>query len=388
MRYSSSINSTVESNLSEVINHGKQLLHTFYVDDQHHQLELRSIFEKGWMGIGFASEFARPGQSAAIEVLGKPILVTCDQHGKIRVFANVCRHRGHRLLTTDSCRGKLLTCPYHAWSYSLDGQLVSAPYWDGIENTGPPDSVKPELSLVPLRFAIWYDIVFVNFSEDATPLETTLSPLSERWENRPAKALQPFSAREFTMQGNWKLVAENFLDNYHLPWIHPEIGGIGEDSLGLSVANLQPGENILGFSHPTAGQSKGKTAAPLPAWHHLSSSEQSIQDLFFIFPNVCLVMEGYYLWSMILHPSSVSTTNEKLRLYLVDESALGAEYERSREELAKVINRINEQDAEVIRNLQLGRNHPAASQGAFCPTHDELGQWFHQMVARMLLASG
>ena len=191
------------------------------------------------------------------------------------------------------------------------------------------------------------------------------------------------------LQGNWKLAAENFLDNYHLPWVHPEIGSSAEASLGTGVGleNLLLSENIIGFSHPTAGADKGKTDMPLPAWQKLIEPENQRQDLFFLFPNTCLVMEGYYLWSMILLPGSVASVDEKLALYVVGDEAMESQFESSRNQLARLIYKVNSQDEIAVRNLQKGRQTDAASCGVYSDYHDQLGKWFHQSVARKMLRS-
>jgi choline monooxygenase len=316
------------------------------------------------------------------------LLITRDDKNTLHVFENVCRHRGHLLLDESIRPGKLLSCPYHAWSYSLDGQFVKAPFWDGSKNSEPDEKQKSTMGLIPVRFSVWYDIIFVNLSRDGESFDNFIAPLHTRWsDQRPMEQLRCFSNKDFSLQGNWKLAAENFLDNYHLPWVHPEIGSSMEASLGAGVGleNLLLSDNIIGFSHPTAGADKGKTDMPLPAWPGLDSVEGQCQDLFFVFPNTCFVMEGYYLWSMILLPSTVDSLDEKLALYVVGDAAAEPQYDNSRKQLSDLIYKINSQDEIVVRNLQKGRQSDAASSGVYSDYHDQLGKWFHQAVARKML---
>jgi len=382
------IHSPLRQNLQSVASAGKTLPGESYTDAAYAEIERQVIFEQGWMAIGFASEVPDPGDCMPRRILGKPVLVSRDHNNKLHVFANLCRHRGHLLVTKPCAGNKSITCPYHAWSYALDGGFLNAPYWDGTPNSSPDADVKRKLSLSAIRFAVWYNIIFVNFSAEAEPFNQVIGPLQQRWADaRPAALLRSFSSRQYTIQGNWKLAAENFLDNYHLPWVHPEVGSSMEARLGLDVENLRLCSDIIGFSHPTAGKDKGKTAIPLPLWPDITSDQQLRQDLFYFLPNTCLVMEGDYLWSMLLLPEGAESCEEKISLYVVGDAAMAEQFSGPRDQLGETIYRINDQDAVAISNLQLGRHSSAASECVFNDRHDQLAKWFHQRVAERMLAS-
>ncbi|MFT5111612.1 MAG: choline monooxygenase [Parasphingorhabdus sp.] len=376
------------SQISEVLTGDLQLPAPCYTDQNIHYLETEQLYASGWMAIGFASAYAKNNHAWSIQALGKPLLITSDSNNLLHVFHNVCRHRGHVLLDAKESDVRLLSCPYHAWCYALDGRFIKAPFWGRSARTEPDPEQKSRMGLIPVKFEVWYDIIFVNLSGNAEPFDDYIEPLNKRWsEQRPASQLRCFSDREFSLQGNWKLAAENFLDNYHLPWVHPEIGTPGsiEASLGMDVENLLLSDNIMGFSHPTAGADKGKISVSLPPWPGMNDTEQQRQDLFFIFPNTCLVMEGYYLWSMILFPTAVDQCNEKLALYVVGDDAMENRLDTTRQQLSDLIYKVNSQDERVVKNLQKGRQSDAATLGIYTNLHDQLGRWFHQSVARKLL---
>lgn len=374
------------SRLNDVLTNERQLPASCYTSEEFHDLDIKAIYEAGWMAIGFASEYSKANYTWSVDVLGKPLLITRDDQDTLHVFNNVCRHRGHLLVDADERSGKLLTCPYHAWCYALDGGFIKAPFWDGTVNSEPAESQKSTMGLIPVRHGIWNDLIYVNLSGDAESFDDFIAPLQSRWgEQRPAAQMRCFSDREFSLQGNWKLAAENFLDNYHLPWIHPEIGSSIEASLGLKVENLLLSDNIIGFSHPTAGADKGKTAKPLPTWPALDDIQAQRQELFFMFPNTCFVMEGYYLWSMILLPVAADRCDEKIALYVVGDDAMDERYDESRTQLSDVIYKVNSQDEGVVKQLQKGRQTDVASNGIYADRHDQLGKWFHQAVAKKLL---
>jgi len=372
--------------LSDVLTNGCQLPASCYTHAEFHDQDIKLIYETGWMAIGFASKHSKANFTWSLEILGKPLLITRDDQNVLHVFNNVCRHRGHLLMDAVEHSGKLLTCPYHAWCYALDGRFIKAPFWDGTMSSEPAEDQKSQMGLIAVRHAVWNDLIFVNLSGDAECFDDFIEPLQSRWgDQQPVNLMRCFSDRAFSLQGNWKLAAENFLDNYHLPWVHPEIGSSIEASLGLEVENLYLSDNIIGFSHPTAGADKGKTAKPLPTWPALDDIQTQRQDLFFMFPNTCLVMEGYYLWSMILLPVTTELCDEKIALYVVGDEAMDDRYDESRTQLSDLIYQINNQDKSTVEQLQRGRQTEAASKGVYADRHDQLGKWFHQTIAKKLL---
>ena len=347
--------------------------------------EFSQIFEAGFCAIGFESDVSQPGDVWPCEVNGQPYLITRSKDGVVHVFVNVCRHRGH-LLVDEPCKKRTLTCPYHAWSYELGGAFIAAPFWNGTERSAPSTTVKNSLGLIPVQFSIWNDVIFVH-TQELGEFSQHIAPLEQRWADRNIEnQLRKFSSREFCIEGNWKLVVENFLDNYHLPWVHKQIAENMRAAIGLDVENMKLSDNILGFSHPTSGLDKIKTKMPLPYWSSDDADIQIRQDLFFVFPNLCMVMEGDYLWSMILFPDGESRCKERINLYVVGDVALDMSHKESRDQLEHCIYTINDQDCRVIKNLQRGREGDAASQGVFNDVHDQLGKWFHQRVAELTIS--
>jgi len=164
---------TIKKRLQQVVDGQRQLPAQSYRDAGYQKVEIRSVYENGWMAIGYASDYSQSNTAHALTVLGHPILITRDNDYQLHIFANVCRHRGHLLLDTSHRNRKILTCPYHAWCYSLDGKFVKAPYWDGSPDSEPDKKQKSALALLTIRFAVWYDIIFVNLSGCAEPRNRT-----------------------------------------------------------------------------------------------------------------------------------------------------------------------------------------------------------------------
>jgi len=188
------ISPSILSSLQKAQDYNYQLPALCYTDQHIFSAEIERLYASGWMSIGFASQYSANNYAWSLDVLGKPLLLTRDSQGILQVFHNVCRHRGHILVDKIKTSGKLLRCPYHSWCYSLDGKFVSAPFWDGSERSAPDAHQKTSMGLIPVEFAIWYDLIFINFSSNAAPFTEFIQPLQDRWShNRSEEVTSPRS---------------------------------------------------------------------------------------------------------------------------------------------------------------------------------------------------
>ena len=197
-----------------------------YADEAVYRAEAE-LFRRHWVSIACGQSAPEPGDAFPLRIHDQSLLLVRGKQGELRVFYNLCRHRGARLVDAP-CRlsGSRIRCPYHAWSYHLDGRLAAIPHFHRAAKAGGPDADEAsQLGLLPVRSAVWRDVVFVNLSGDAPPFEEVIAPLDERMAHWSAEELSPLSSDEVELQADWKLAAENFVDAYHLAVVHPEIGG-------------------------------------------------------------------------------------------------------------------------------------------------------------------
>lgn len=199
----------------------------YYADPAIYRLELTRIFGRLWTCVGLAASLPQPGDYLATEVAGEPILVVRGQDGQLRAFLNVCRHRGARLCTeARGClSGRVIQCPYHAWSYALDGRLIGAPNMRDAEGFRAED-----YGLHPVPLAVWHGMVWVSLAADPPPVETQLVPrVVERlgdfatFERYGIGDLRIGATVSYDVAANWKLVVENFMECYHCAVVHPEL---------------------------------------------------------------------------------------------------------------------------------------------------------------------
>jgi choline monooxygenase len=203
-----------------------------YTSEAFFALERECVFGKGWVAVGCSAQVPEPGDALVTEVAGRSIFVVRKRDGQLRAFYNACRHRGTRLLKPDECRVKrFIRCPYHSWAYDLDGRCVGTPLFTGSDIPADQQAAfdmqdvaafdRADYGLLPVAVEAWGPLVFVNFDPDPAPLTEQLGDLPTRTAAYRLDEWQLARTSEYEIAANYKLVAENFMEYYHLPWVHP-----------------------------------------------------------------------------------------------------------------------------------------------------------------------
>ena len=181
--------------------------------------EKREIFARDWSCPGRAADIPDPGNYLTWSIADQPIFVVRNRDGEVKAFSNVCRHRMMVLLEgKGSCRR--VVCPYHAWTYDLDGQLIGAPHMGASEGFE-----KKDIRLHQLRTETWQGWIYVTLDEDAAPVAELLAPLGEITGRYGQENYVPVITEDHVWDTNWKLLTENFMEGYHLPVAHKETVG-------------------------------------------------------------------------------------------------------------------------------------------------------------------
>ena len=197
-----------------------------YVSEQFFAFEKQAIFAREWLCIGHVNEVPNPGDYLPLTILEEPILLVRDDAGTVRVLSSICQHRGHPIVGglmehtpgTPCLHGTRLVCPYHNWTYGLDGRLIGAP---GMQDTTPVSELRKHIRLPEIRSEIFHGLVFINFDADAEPLAPRLAKLDREFATYPVEQLIPahvFVAKD--LHWNWKLHHENALEPYHTDYVH------------------------------------------------------------------------------------------------------------------------------------------------------------------------
>ena len=361
-----------------------------YTSKEYTLIERKKLFEDKWMVIGVASSLPNVGDVIPVDILGMPILLVRSKDKKIRVFHNVCSHRGLKLVTKSGNIKNVIRCPYHSWSYNFDGELVATPHIGGMNIHQTKDFERSKSNLKEIRSYIWLDLIMININNNEMSFEEYIKPLSDRWEEFwPIKDRElinhsnDFGYFKLNANCNWKFAIENYCESYHLPWVHPGLN---------SYSKIEDHYHIQGLPNRFAGQGtvvynprfEGKEKFPcFPNW---PKNKENIAEYVALFPNVMLGIHKDHYYAYWLEPINHEFTLEHMELYYVGEEAANSKkFESLRKQNHKQWEDIQKEDVDIIQGMQIGRNSPVYNGGNFSPVMDNPTHHFHKWVAQNLI---
>lgn len=350
---------------------------TAYRSMQFFEVEQDRVFGCAWVCVGYTSQVREVGDTLVATVGGQPIAVTRDKQGQLRGFHNVCRHRGSQLIQA-SGRHHQFRCPYHSWVYSLDGSLASTPLFEpGLAADGT--FRKDDYGLLPVRVDTWGCFVFVSLRPALPPLATYLGDLLARYAGFPLDALVPVRHKDYRIASNWKLVAENFLEYYHLPWVHPELTTV--TAIEMHRRNQGPGMYMSFFASPLARGATPIDADYLPAMPGLDAVAATSGYFPLVFPNVAAFIMPHHVFSLVMTPAAPGETLESADL-LVHPSVLAEpQIECKLDEIFAFYDMVNLQDVRAVERVQVGIQSRAYRGGRMSYRFEEPLHRFQNMVA-------
>ena len=357
------------------------LPNAFYTDPEVFSEEKRRVFFSSWSAIGFAKDVPLAGDAKPVDFLGVPLFLLRGKDGRVRVFQNVCRHRGMRLVQQATRYKSAIPCPYHAWCYGLDGALRSTPHVGG-QNCHRHDAVaREDLGLFEVPAAVWLDVVFVNIDGTAPAFEEANSALLARWHEFGAQPLFHAGAdSSFTLEldTNWKLAVENYCESYHLPWVHPGLNSYSklEDHYHIFGEGAFAGQGTRVYSPQLGGG--GQRFADFAG---LSDKWASGAEYAALFPNVLLGVHRDHVFAIRLDPRDSGRTVEQVEIYYADEAMIGPEAAALRRANTEMWKQVFVEDVGVVEGMQQGRAAPAFDGGKFSPVMDVPTHAFHAWVA-------
>ena len=360
-----------------------------YLNNDYLEFEKEKIFKNNWTMIGVASSVPNPGDAKPFNLLGIPILIVRNKENEVKVFHNVCSHRGFKLVDQECKLKNVIRCPYHSWSYDFNGKLTVTPHIGGLGKHEVEGFDKNKSNLKEIKSNIWMDLIFININSNAKPFEEFIKPLEDRWSKFISKKDQKLIRHSadngyfnMTVNSNWKFAIENYCESYHLPWIHPELNKVSNisDHYHIEDENLNfSGQGSNKYSQQFDGNIKFKC---FPNWPTELSEKSEYVSLY---PNVMLGIHIDHFYAFWLEPISNNQTKEHFELYYVgDESASSDEFKDIREKNFAFWQEVMNEDVTAIEGMQNGRNSPAYNGGNFSPVMDTPTLMFHKWVATNL----
>jgi phenylpropionate dioxygenase-like ring-hydroxylating dioxygenase large terminal subunit len=338
--------------------------------------EQQKIFSTQWVLVGHQSHIRETGEYFIAEVAGESVIVVRDKRGEIYGFYNVCRHRGSRLL--EQRDGRLsggIQCPYHAWTYALDGRLLGAPHMDDVS-----DFDKADYPLRRANLSLWEGFIFVNLEDSPAPLEEWFSPLAGKFSRWNLPALRSAKRIEYDVHANWKLIFQNYSECYHCAGVHPELTRISPSDSAEN--DLTEGPFLGGFMRIASDKSltMSGNACALPVGEF---GDEDFRVVFYysIFPNMLLSLHPDYVMVHQLQPQSPERT-----LILCDWFFHPNAFERqdfNPEDAIAFWDMVNRQDWHVCELSQQGISSRAYEPGPYSARESIPAAWDQYYLQQM-----
>lgn len=315
--------------------------------------ELTAIFAREWICVGRASALPQPGDYLTYELAGQPIFVIRDRDGDLRAMSNVCLHRMSTLLEGAGNR-RVIVCPYHAWSYNLDGTLRGAPAMT--HNAG---FAKECYRLPQIRCEEWLGWVMVTLDPQAAPVAAGLAEAEALIADYAMENYVESFRETHVWDTNWKILAENFMESYHLPVCHAAtIGGCSR----LDEMVCPPGRPAFNW-HTIRKDDSLKIALAHPDNTRMTGERRRTTYLLAIYPSLLITLTPGYFWYMSLHPQGVGRVHITFGGGMAPEFAASPEAHDHFRELKTLLDDVNVEDRGCTEKVYRGVCADAARPG-------------------------
>ena len=383
-----------------ILDHARGLPAAAYTADAFLEIERRRLFPRTWVGVAFDDDVANSGDALPFDLDGVPVVLVRDDSGRIRAFHNVCRHRATIVQPCPATRLRQFKCPYHGWTYALDGTLVATPFWDGTPGT-ERNPVDPEFnSLEPIACDVWNHVVFLNLDGQAGSLRDYLAPMEAELAHLDVSGLELGHRVSWEFDANWKLVMENW-EVYHHVWVHT--GEFDKMSDEVDLDSGEPYTEMAAEGNVMFLRYKPTRPAPALAPNDITSlpgvpskwkKSTPTSTANAILPNTTVTIGADAYVPAVYTPVSPGRTRTSMAWYFAPGAAKGPEFAAVRE---AVLDRwlgssrrfedrggIRAQDHYCMELQQAARASPVANDVKFSTTWESNVRYFQEwLVHRM-----
>ncbi len=346
-----------------------------------YKLEQREFFPRTWCAIAVGSQVPRPGDVIPIDLAGWPLLLVRNQSGQIKVFHNMCQHRGMRVVTKSACRQEL-RCPWHAWTYDLDGRLKTRRDFAGWNAPDAGDMNAELPGLKEVRSDQWHDYVMVNIDGKAPPLRDHIKPLDDFLQDYDLDAFEYANTLEHSYEGNWKLAMEGGLEEYHLRSAHPRFAkGVISQNLEFSLDAACHSGYLFSrnFGETERADRVGERGMPARP-----GTPRDVENYYLInlFPVGLMLLEDDHAIFILFTPDGWNRTRVVNYHYYFGAAAVDPAYAEVRKEFEDVWTEVMYQDADFVKyvheNAQL--RDAVGINSHFAPYWERPVQHFQRLV--------
>jgi choline monooxygenase len=337
----------------------------WYLDERIEQLERERVFGGNWIAVGRVDQVEVAGQYFTVELAGEPLVVVRGTDGKIRAFYNVCRHHA-AAVASDACGNvQYLRCPYHGWTYGLDGALKGTPEFTGVCNFD-----RAQNGLVPVRVATWEQFVFVSLGEEQPSLMEFLGDLPARIAPLSLNKVHFSERKSYILGCNWKVYVDNYLDGgYHVPHLHKGLNSV----LDYKEYTIENGERYSLQSSPMVQSEE-----------HASFATTRTGDrayYYWLYPNFMInVYEGVMDTNLVL-PIGPDKCFVQFDFFFADISESRRKHNTAS---VAVSDRIQDEDVNICESVQRGLRSRAYGAGRLSVRRERGEHLFHRLIANDL----
>ena len=343
----------LSENVSRPFNQALAMPPSVYTSEDFLALETSSIFANEWFCVGRADALANSGDYVTLDLANQPIIVLRDKERVLKAMSNVCRHRMSVLLEG---RGntRSIVCPYHAWTYNLDGSLRGAPAMD--QNEG---FCKSDYRLPDVRCEEWLGWVFVTLNPDVPPVARQLSKVEDLVGDYDMANYSETFFETHIWDTNWKVLAENFMESYHLPVCHAgTIGGLSK----LDEMICPPGEDAFNY-HTILKDETLKIAMAHPSNQRMEGDRRRTTYLLAIYPSLLITLTPGYFWYLTLHPHGVGRVKIGFGGGMSNDYANDPDAQDNFKKLKTLLDDVNVEDKGCTEKVYRGLCSQAATPG-------------------------
>ncbi len=335
----------------------------WYTDARIAQLELQNVFSRAWQAVGRTAQVEKPGQYVTATVANEPIVAVRGSDGILRAFYNVCRHHAMTVMNEPCGHAQHMRCPYHGWTYNLEGELRGMTEFEGVCNFD-----RAQNGLVPIRVEIWENFIFVNLDPHAAPLRDFLGARVGLAKPLNFSGLKFVERRSYIQQCNWKVYVDNFLDGgYHVPHMHKGLNSV-LDYTNYTIENV---DRCCVQSSPVAVDKSSEASAA-------ATRKGDRAYYFWQYPNFMLNWYEGYLDTNLVIPLGVDRCEVIFDFYFGDTSEAQMPYIR---ESMGVSERVQQEDIVICDGVQRGLSSRAYQAGRLSVRREAGEHLFHRLLA-------
>ena len=341
---------------------------TWYTDPRILDLELQTVFSKSWQLVGRAEQVRKPGQFITWELAGEPLLIVRGEDHVLRGFFNVCRHHAAAILTAEEGQTSTLRCPYHGWTYTLEGELRGTPDFIGVCNFD-----RAAHGLVPIKTMIWENWVFAKIESDDLSLDSFLgADLVRQIRSLNIRDFHWMERRLYTIDCNWKVFVDNYLDGgYHVPYLHKGLDSV----LDYNNYAIETGERFCLQSSPVVTKGAETQTGFV--------RKGDCAYYYWIYPNFMINWYEGVMDTNLIIPRGIDKCEVIFDFYFKDVSAQARE-----RNMASIIvgERIQSEDVSICQSVQRGLNSRAYAAGRLSVRREAGEHLFHKLLNAALNA--